>query len=107
MEKPLANATHKLTGVRRNHSAFLEQIRNNLIAHRPKNAREKLQALESLDVAHAMRAFQDVLSWLNALQADLWTLLLTSGKLPAHVAQQLVGRERRERVSHYDWSGDS
>jgi hypothetical protein len=107
MEKPLANAAHKLNGVRRNHSAFLEQIRNNLIAHRSKNAREELQALESLDVAHAMRAFQDVLSWLDGLQADLWRLLLASGKLPAHVAQQIVGRERRARVSHHDWSGDA
>jgi hypothetical protein len=23
------------------------------------------------------------------------------------VAQQIVGRERRERVSHHDWSGDA
>jgi hypothetical protein len=43
---------------------------------------------------------------LRALSTDekrrLETLLLIDGQ-----AEQIVGRERRERVSHHDWSGDA
>jgi hypothetical protein len=28
-------------------------------------------------------------------------------KLPQTGVEQIVGRERRERVSHHDWSGDA
>jgi hypothetical protein len=29
------------------------------------------------------------------------------GHVYQRAAQQIVGRERRERVSHHDWSGDA
>jgi hypothetical protein len=54
----LGDARRNLNAIKRNHFPFLNYVRNSAIAHQPRNAREELETLESIDVAHAFRAFQ-------------------------------------------------
>jgi hypothetical protein len=47
----------------------------------------------------------------NGLIAECWIddlyAQVNSRRRCSNAAQQIVGRERRERVSHHDWSGDA
>src|ERR1700737_1919227 len=65
-----------------------------------------------LDGAIAPRFFESGLTWLRhgRLPTKLeWLRGLNALRVLAQVsaAEQIVGRERRERVSHHNWSGDA